>query len=114
MTQTIFITGASTGLGYASAKLFASKGWKVIATMRDPSKSDLAAIPGVTLLPLDVTNTFCVWEASSSSSNQFECVYNQHEVTTRSWVTSLVLTVFITALLDEPISYLSKETFSNV
>jgi len=56
MTQTIFITGASTGLGYASAKLFAAKGWKVIATMRDPSKSDLGAIPGVTLMPLDVTN----------------------------------------------------------
>jgi NAD(P)-dependent dehydrogenase (short-subunit alcohol dehydrogenase family) len=56
MTQTIFITGASTGLGYASARLFASKGWKVVATMRDPSKSDLAAIPGVTLMPLDVTN----------------------------------------------------------
>ena len=56
MTQTIFITGASTGLGHASAKLFARKGWKVIATMRDPSKSDLAAIPGMTLMPLDVTN----------------------------------------------------------
>jgi len=56
MTQTIFITGASTGLGYASAKLFTSKGWKVIATMRDPSKSDLGAVAGMTLLPLDVTN----------------------------------------------------------
>lgn len=57
MTQTIFITGASTGLGLATAKLFASRGWKVIATMRDPSKdTELRATPGVTLMPLDVVN----------------------------------------------------------
>lgn len=56
MTQTVFITGASTGLGRAAALLFAAKGWKVIATMRDPSKdTELGQVPGVTLLPLDVT-----------------------------------------------------------
>jgi NAD(P)-dependent dehydrogenase (short-subunit alcohol dehydrogenase family) len=67
MTQTIFITGASTGLGYASAKLFAAKGWKVIATMRDPSKSDLGAIPGVTLLPLDVVNPAQIKETAAKA-----------------------------------------------
>jgi NAD(P)-dependent dehydrogenase (short-subunit alcohol dehydrogenase family) len=36
--KAIFITGASSGLGRATAKLFASKEWKVIASMRDPSK----------------------------------------------------------------------------
>jgi len=56
MTQTIFITGASTGLGRATAILFASKGWKVIATMRSPEKeAELGAIPGITLVQLDVT-----------------------------------------------------------
>jgi len=36
--KTIFITGSSSGLGRATAKLFASKGWRVIASMRDPKK----------------------------------------------------------------------------
>ena len=56
MAKTIFITGASTGLGRASAILFARAGWKVIATMRDPSKeTELGAKPNVTVLALDVT-----------------------------------------------------------
>jgi NAD(P)-dependent dehydrogenase (short-subunit alcohol dehydrogenase family) len=56
MTQTIFITGASTGLGRAAAFLFAGKGWKVFATMRNPaSAGELATTPGVTVLKLDVT-----------------------------------------------------------
>lgn len=31
MPKTIFITGASTGLGRATAELFAERGWNVIA-----------------------------------------------------------------------------------
>src|SRR5262252_2325214 len=54
--STIFITGASSGLGRATAKLFASKGWRVIASMRDPKREkELGDISGITLMALDVT-----------------------------------------------------------
>jgi len=54
--KTIFITGSSSGLGRATAKLFASKGWKVIASMRDPKREkELGDISGITLMALDVT-----------------------------------------------------------
>lgn len=55
--KTIFITGASAGLGKTTAKLFQSRGWRVIATMRSPEKeTELAGLENVIILPLDVTN----------------------------------------------------------
>jgi NAD(P)-dependent dehydrogenase (short-subunit alcohol dehydrogenase family) len=57
MNKTIFITGASAGMGKATARLFQSRGWNVIATMRNPEKeTELNKLDRVTLLPLDVTN----------------------------------------------------------
>lgn len=57
MSKTIFITGASTGLGKATAKLFQSKGWNIIATMRNPEKeTELTQLENVIVLKLDVTN----------------------------------------------------------
>ena len=62
--KTIFITGSSSGLGRATAKLFASKGWKVIATMRKPGQeTELNKLDGVALLPLDVTDPRQINEA---------------------------------------------------
>ena len=62
----IFITGSSTGLGRAAAQLFASRGWRVIATMRQPERdTELAAVPGVTRLALDVTQPEQIRQAAA-------------------------------------------------
>ncbi len=55
MNKTIFITGASSGIGAATAKLFKSKGWNVIATMRNPENEiELTKLDHVLVARLDV------------------------------------------------------------
>ena len=57
MSKTIFITGASSGLGKAAAILFANKGWNVVATMRKPeNETELTQFATIKLFPLDVTS----------------------------------------------------------
>ena len=79
MNKTIFITGASSGLGQAAAKLFQSKGWNVIATMRTPEKdTELRQLENITLLPLDVTNAAQIEQtvALATQSENIDVVFN--------------------------------------
>ncbi len=58
MKKTILITGTSSGIGKATAKYFAQKGWNVAATMRNPSKeTELNTIENVKVFALDVTDS---------------------------------------------------------
>jgi NAD(P)-dependent dehydrogenase (short-subunit alcohol dehydrogenase family) len=55
MHKTILITGASSGIGYAVAQLFANKDWNVLATMRNPGAgADLAQVSNMLVTGLDV------------------------------------------------------------
>jgi NAD(P)-dependent dehydrogenase (short-subunit alcohol dehydrogenase family) len=55
--KTILITGCSSGIGHAAAQLFATRGWNVVATMRDPAAAgELASTPNVAVARLDVTD----------------------------------------------------------
>jgi NAD(P)-dependent dehydrogenase (short-subunit alcohol dehydrogenase family) len=57
----VLITGASSGIGRATAELLASRGYRVFGTARDPDT--VAPVRGVELLPLDVRD-----DASVASS----------------------------------------------
>lgn len=55
--KTVFITGASSGIGRETVKIFAKNDWNVIATMRSPEKeTELNKLSNVTVLRLDVTD----------------------------------------------------------
>jgi NAD(P)-dependent dehydrogenase (short-subunit alcohol dehydrogenase family) len=56
MTKTILITGTSSGYGRATAELFLSQGWNVVATMRRPDPAVFGQTSDkLRVLQLDVT-----------------------------------------------------------
>jgi len=73
MTQkTVLITGSSTGIGAATAALFANKGWNVAATMRDVSAgADLARRENVLVSRLDVTDPASIDQSIKSAIERF-------------------------------------------
>jgi NAD(P)-dependent dehydrogenase (short-subunit alcohol dehydrogenase family) len=75
MTKTILITGASTGIGYATALMFQRQGWNVVATMRSPEKAEkLAALENVYCLRLDVTDPKSIEQAIVQALERFQSI----------------------------------------
>ncbi len=72
MTQTVLITGSSTGIGKATAKHFRDQGWNVIATMRTPEKeTELRDGGSVMLTRLDVTDAGSIQAAIEAGMRRF-------------------------------------------
>ena len=72
MNKVILITGASSGIGKETAKLFQVKNWRVAATMREPEKAeDLQRIADVETFRLDVTDTDSVKRAIAEVLEKF-------------------------------------------
>jgi NAD(P)-dependent dehydrogenase (short-subunit alcohol dehydrogenase family) len=72
MKQTVLVTGASSGFGRETVKLFHQKGWNVVATMRTPSNDvELAALDGVLVTRLDVTDKASIGAAVALAVDRF-------------------------------------------
>jgi NAD(P)-dependent dehydrogenase (short-subunit alcohol dehydrogenase family) len=72
MTKTILITGSSSGLGKATARLFAHQGWNVVATMRRPEEErELVQLPNVLVTRLDVQDRVSIASAIEAAIARF-------------------------------------------
>jgi len=72
MSKTIFITGASSGIGKETAKFFHSKGWNVVATMRNPqNETELTSLKNVFVLKLDVLDIQSIETAVKQGIEKF-------------------------------------------
>lgn len=70
--KTIFITGASSGIGKETAKYFQSKGWNVIASMRRPEEEkELTNLTNVEVLHCDVTDKESIQAAINQGIQRF-------------------------------------------
>lgn len=75
MKKTVLITGASSGFGRETVKLFAKKGWNVIASMRSPEKeTELPAIDGVLVTRLDVTDKSSIRKTIEAGIGKFGAI----------------------------------------
>src|SRR5258708_28802042 len=72
MSNTVLVTGVSSGIGKATPHLFASKGWNVVATLREPEQaSELGQIDNVLVARLDVQDAQSIQQAVEAGIARF-------------------------------------------
>ncbi|MCL1491102.1 MAG: SDR family oxidoreductase [Pseudanabaena sp. Salubria-1] len=79
MTKTVFITGASSGIGRSTALYFQKQGWNVAATMRSPDQeinrtNSLANLDRVICLKLDVTDRLSIANAVAETISRLGAI----------------------------------------
>ncbi len=72
MKKTVLITGASSGFGKLTAKKFASRGWNVVATMRNMQNNDMYKDEeNIHVLKLDVTKKETIRNTVNTAIEKF-------------------------------------------
>jgi NAD(P)-dependent dehydrogenase (short-subunit alcohol dehydrogenase family) len=73
MQKTVLITGGSSGIGLATVHYFASKGWDVVATMRNPEvkAAEFKGKKNVDLVRLDVLDRESIQSAVRHAQAKF-------------------------------------------
>jgi NAD(P)-dependent dehydrogenase (short-subunit alcohol dehydrogenase family) len=72
MEKVVLVTGASSGIGLETAKLFQVKNWRVAATMRRPEEHDeLQKIADIECFRLDVTDVESIKSAIAATLEKF-------------------------------------------
>lgn len=72
MSKTIMITGASSGFGRETAKIFHKQGWNVVATMRCPeNEQELSKLENVLVTRLDVQEPEAIRNAVNEAIQHF-------------------------------------------
>src|SRR5258706_1369432 len=70
--KTVLITGTSSGFGKTAARLFAKKGWNVVATMRRPeTEKELGGLEDMLVARLDVQDQSSIAEAIEAGIARF-------------------------------------------
>jgi NAD(P)-dependent dehydrogenase (short-subunit alcohol dehydrogenase family) len=81
VSRSILITGCSSGIGLASARILHERGWRVLATARTPEDREMLAYElGVEALHLDLADAdsiaACATEALQRTDANLDAVFN--------------------------------------
>lgn len=69
--KTVLVTGCSSGIGLATAKLLKEKGWQVAPTARKAADLDMLRAEGFEPIALDVTDSASVADAANEVLRRF-------------------------------------------